>query len=221
MSTGKSRLRLSKDFIPSHYEIFLDIDIINLEYKSKVSIDMTSQKDNPKYLALNSKFLSKESKIYDFKLITRSENNNQDNYIINQLDECPKDYLETISTIYFQLKTGIKKGEKLKFKCEKKDIIKTSQEGYGLFVCFWDYKLRKLLDKKEFDINKYINNFKDKYNPTVEEIKQNINYFNSLVISLNSSPIALRELIPCFDEPCFKSTFRLTISVNKNLANSE
>ena len=53
MSADNSQLRLSKDFIPSHYEIFLDIDIINLEYKSKVSINITSQKENPKYLSLN------------------------------------------------------------------------------------------------------------------------------------------------------------------------
>ena len=220
MSVDNSQLRLSKDFIPSNYEIFLDIDIINLEYKSKVSIDITSQIENPKYLSLNSKFLSKESKIYNFKLIPFPENNNDKNYIISQLDRCPIDYTKTISSIYFKLKPGIKKGQKLNFKCEKKDKIKTSQEGYGLFACFWDHKLRKLLDEDEFDVNKYINNFKDKNNPTIEEIKQNVNYFNSLVISLNSSPIALREIIPCFDEPCFKSTFNLIISVNKIIANS-
>ena len=219
MSVDNSQLRLSKDFIPSNYEIFLDIDIINLEYKSKVSIDITSQIENPKYLSLNSKFFSKESKIYNFKLIPFPENNNDKNYIISQLDRCPIDYTKTISSIYFKLKPGIKKGQKLNFKCEKKDKIKTSQEGYGLFACFWDHKLRKLLDEDEFDVNKYINNFKDKNNPTIEEIKQNVNYFNSLVISLNSSPIALREIIPCFDEPCFKSTFNLIISVNKIIAN--
>ena len=32
--------------------------------------------------------------------------------------------------------------------------------------------------------------------------------------------MALREVIPYFDEPCFKSTYKLIISVNKNIANS-
>ena len=220
MSENESQIRLSKYFIPSHYEIYLDLDIINLSYKSKISIDITSQKDNPKYLILNSLFVSKEGKISNFKLLALSDDNKEENYIINNSDKSQNGYTQTVRSIYFELKPGIKNGQKLIFKCEKNDAIKISQEGYGLYICFWDYKLRKLLDKNEFDINKYFNNFKDKNNPTIEEIRQNMNYFSSLVITLNSSPVALRELIPCFDEPCFKSTFRLTISVNKNLANS-
>ena len=220
MSKTNKQLRLSKDFIPSHYEILLDLDIINLLYKSKTCIYIISQKDNPKYLSLNSKFISKEGKIYNYKLTSLSEND-EDNFIIKKLDECPIDEcVNTISAIYFELKQGIKKGQKLIFECEKNDEIKTTQEGYGLYICFWDYKLRKLLDKNKFDKNEYIKNFKDSKNPTPEEINQNINYFNSLVISLNSSPMGLRELIPCFDEPCFKSTFKLIISLNKNIANS-
>ena len=220
MSENESQIRLSKYFIPSHYEIYLDLDVINLSYKSKISIDITSQKDNPKYLILNSLFVSKEGKISNFKLLALSDDNKEENYIINNSDKSQNGYTQTVRSIYFELKPGIKNGQKLIFKCEKNDAIKISQEGYGLYICFWDYKLRKLLDKNEFYINKYFNNFKDKNNPTIEEIRQKMDYFNSLVITLNSSPVALRELIPCFDEPCFKSTFRLTISVNKNLANS-
>ena len=210
-----SEIRLTKDFIPFHYEIFLDIDIINLSYISKIEITIESQIDNPKYLALNSKAYSKESKISNYELI---KDNIKTNYIIDHLSFCPEDYQSTISAIYFSLKKGIKKGEKLIFKCTKNDKIKTTTEGYGLYISFWDYKLRKLLDKKIFK-NIYIS-FKDKSNPTVEEIKNNFNYFKSLVISLNSSPVGLREVFPCFDEPCFKSTFKLSISVHKNFVNS-
>ena len=32
--------------------------------------------------------------------------------------------------------------------------------------------------------------------------------------------MGLREVVPCFDEPCFKSTFKFCISVHKNFVNS-
>ena len=219
MSYKKQNIRLTKDFIPSHYEIRIDLDIINLSYISKVEIFITSQIDNPKYISLNSKFYSKQGKLTNYKLIKEGQNNSL-NYIIEKLDKSPDDYTNTISSIYFTLKEGIKKGETLIFKCEKNDEIKISTEGYGLYISFWDYKLRKLLDKKIFNKNNYISFFKDKNNPTIEEIQNNFNYFKSLVISLNSSPVGLREVIPCFDEPLFKATYKLTLSVNKNIANS-
>ena len=217
MSNNNPQIRLTKYFIPYHYEINLDLDIINLTYVSKVEIFITSQIDNPKYFSLNSKSYSKESKIINYELINV---NRKENYIIEKLDSCPENYTNTISSIYFSLKNGIKKGQNLIFKCEKKEEIKTSIEGYGLYISFWDYKLRKLLDKKEFNKNNYTKLFKDKNNPTIEEIKNNFNYFKSLVISLNSSPIGLREVIPCFDDPCFKATYKFTISVHKNFINS-
>ena len=79
-----SQIRLTKDFIPSHYEINLDIDIINLSYKSKVEIYLTSQVDNPKYLSLNSKFYSKTSKLSNYILIYENNENKKDinNFII-------------------------------------------------------------------------------------------------------------------------------------------
>ena len=212
----RQQIRLSKDFIPLHYEISLDIDIINLSYISKVEITIESQIDNPKYISLNLKSYSKESKISNYELISK---NNSQNYIKEYLSSAPEDYINTISSIYFSLKKGINKGDILYFKCEKKDDIKTTTEGYGLYISFWDYKLRKLLDKEEFK-NNIISEFKDKNNPTIEEIKKNFNYFKSLVISLNSSPIALREIIPCFDELSFKSTYKFSISVHKNFPNS-
>ena len=215
-SNQDPQIRLTKDFIPLHYEISLDIDIINLSYISKVEITIESQIDNPKYLSLNSKSYSKESKISNYKLI--SENDHY-NYIIKYLSFCPEDYTPTISSIYFSLKDGIKKGDKLIFKCEKNDKIKTSTEGFGLYISFWNYKLRKLLDKKIFK-NNIASSFKDKTNPTLKEIQDNFDYFKSLVISLNSSPVGLREIFPCFDEPSFKATYKFTISVNKNFANS-
>ena len=55
MEVQKEKLRLEKDFIPLHYDIGLDIDIINLLYISRVEIKIKSQKDNPKYLSLNLK----------------------------------------------------------------------------------------------------------------------------------------------------------------------
>ena len=218
MALSSPKIRLTKDFIPSHYEIFFDIDLINLKYISKVEITMISTIDNPKYISLNSKSFSSESKVYNYELI--KEKSNQDNYIVEYLSSCPKDYTYTISSIYFSLKEGIKKGDKLIFKCEKNDIIKRTTEGYGLYISFWDYKLRKLLDNKKFNNNTVPLLFKDENNPKMEEIKSKINYFKSLVICLNSSPVGLREVIPCFDEPSFKSTFKLKISVNKNFANS-
>ena len=211
-----NQIRLTKDFIPFHYEIKLDIDIINLSYISKVDIILESQIDNPKYIALNSKSYSSKSKISNYALISH---NNSENYIIQYLSSSPKDYTNTISSIYFSLKEGIKKGDKLIFKCVKNDNIKITTEGTGLYISFWNYKLRKLLDKKEFK-NNIISAFKDKNNPTIEEIQKNIDYFKSLVISLNSSPLGLREIIPCFDEPAFKATYRFTILVHKNFPNS-
>ena len=211
-----NELRLTKDFIPSHYEIFFDIDIINLSYVSKVEITMQSSIDNPKYISLNSISSSKENKISNYELIKYNSN---ENYIKEYLTSCPQDYHFSKSAIYFSLKEGIKKGEKLIFKCEKNDKIKTSIEGYGLYISFWDYKLRRTLDKETFK-NDIAKKLKDKYNPTIEEIQSNFNYFKSLVITLNSSPLGLREVIPCFDEPFFKSTFNLKISVHKNFVNS-
>ena len=64
-----NELRLTKDFIPSHYEIFFDIDIINLSYVSKVEITMQSSIDNPKYISLNSISSSNENKISNYELI--------------------------------------------------------------------------------------------------------------------------------------------------------
>ena len=217
MSNENDHLRLTKDFIPSHYEISLDIDIINLSYISKVEINIISQIDNPKYLALNSKSYSDNSTLINYILIKENES---ENYIIKYLPYCPSDYKKTISSVYFSLKSGIKKGEKLTFKCEKNDEIKTSIEGYGLYISFWDYKLRKLLDEKKFEKNLIKSFFKEKNNPKIEEFRNNYDFFKSLVISLNCSPIAFREIVPCFDEPIFKSTYRFTISVNKNYANS-
>ena len=214
---GDSKIRLEKDFIPLHYDINLDIDIINLTYISKVEIILESQIDNPKYLSLNSKSYSKDSIISNYKLI--SKKNLDNNFIISHLSTAPEDYTNTISSIYFSLKKDIKKGDILIFKCKKNDKIKTTNEGYGLFISFWDYKLRKLIDKKEFK-NNIISFFKDPKNPELKEINNEINYFKSLVISLNSSPVALREVIPCFDEPSFKSTFKFTISVHKNFPKS-
>ena len=211
-----NELRLTKDFIPSHYEIFFDIDIINLSYVSKVEITMQSSIDNPKYISLNSISSSNENKISNYELIKYNSN---ENYIKEYLSSCPQDYHFSKSAIYFSLKEGIKKGEKLIFKCEKNDKIKTSIEGYGLYISFWDYKLRRTLDKETFK-NDIAKKLKDKYNPTIEEIQSNFNYFKSLVITLNSSPLGLREVIPCFDEPFFKSTFNLKISVHKNFVNS-
>ena len=215
----RERIRLTKNFIPSHYEIRLDLDIINLTYISYVEIFITCQIDCPKYLSLNSKFYSKKSKLTNYQVIKEGQNNST-NYIIKKLDKCPDDHDNTISSVHFLLREGIKNREKLIFKCEKNDEIKITTEGYGLYISFWDYKLRKLLDKKTFDKNKYISFFKDKNNPSIDEIQNNFNYFKSLVISLNSSPIGLREIFPCFDEPSFKSTYKLTILVNKNIANS-
>ena len=212
-----AKLRLTKDFIPSHYDIFFDIDIINLSYTSKVEIIINSTIDNPKYISLNSISCSNESKLTNYELIKLDNNLN---YINKYLSLCPEDYHKSKSTIYFSLKEGIKKGDKLIFKCEKKDLIKTSTDGYGLYISFWDYKLRRTLDNKTFNKNNIKDKFKDKQNPTVEEIQNNFNYFKSLVITLNSSPSGLREVIPCFDEPFFKSTFKLSISVNKNFVNS-
>ncbi len=146
----RPEIRLTKDFVPLHYEIFLDIDIINLSYISKIEITIESQIDNPKYLALNSKSHSKKSEISNYELINDDTKNN---YIIDHLSFCPEDYKCTISAIYFSLKEGIKKGDKLIFKCTKNDEIKTTTEGYGLYISFWDYKLRKLLDKKIFKNN--------------------------------------------------------------------
>ena len=216
MEYSEEQLRLTKDFIPLHYEINLDIDIINLSYISKVEITIESQIDNPKYISLNLISYSKESKISNYELISK---HNSENYIIEHLSSAPKDYINTIYSIYFSLKKGIKKGDILIFKCKRNDDIKTTIEGYGLYISFWDYKLRKLLDKKEFK-NNIISEFKDKYNPTIEEIQKNFKYFKSLVISLNSSPIGLREIIPCFDEPSFKSTYKFSISIHKNFPNS-
>ena len=211
-----SKLRLTKDFIPLHYDIFFDIDIINLSYTSRVEITINSTIDNPKYISLNSISCSSESKLTNYELI-KSDNNL--NYINKYLFYCPEDYHKSKSTIYFSLKEGIKKGDKLIFKCEKNDIIKTSTNGYGIYISFWDYKLRRTLDNETFK-NNIVDKFKDKLNPTVEEIQNNFNYFKSLVITLNSSPLGLREVIPCFDEPFFKSTFKLSISVHKNFVNS-
>ena len=211
-----SELRLTKDFIPSHYDIHFDIDIINLSYTSKEEIIIHSSIDNPKYISLNSISFSKESKITNYELI---KCDNKLNYINEYLSLCPDDYHKSTSSIYFSLKEGIKKGDKLIFKCEKNDTIKTTTEGYGLYISFWDYKLRRTLDNKTFK-NDIVTKFKDKNNPTVEEIQNNFNYFKSLVITLNSSPLGLREVVPCFDEPCFKSTFKFCISVHKNFVNS-
>ena len=47
------KIRLEKDFIPLHYDINLDIDIINLSYISKVEITLESQIDNPKYFKVH------------------------------------------------------------------------------------------------------------------------------------------------------------------------
>jgi len=211
------KLRLERDFIPLHYDINLDVDIINLSYISKVEITLESLIDNPKYLSLNSKSYSKDSKISNYELI--SQKNPDNNYIISHLSSAPEDYTNTHSSIYFSLKKDIKKGDILNFKCEKNDKIKTTNEGYGLFISFWDYKLRKIIDNNEFK-NNIISSFKDPKNPELEEINKEITYFKSLVISLNSSPVALREVIPCFDEPSFKATFKFTISVHKNFAKS-
>ena len=216
MEVQKEKLRLEKDFIPLHYDIDLDIDIINLSYISKVEIKIKSQKDNPKYLSLNSKSISINSKISNYGLFIQ---NNSENYIIEHLATAPEDYTNTISSIYFLLKEGIKKDDILIFKCEKNDNIKTTKEGDGLYLSFWEQKLRHLIDRNEFK-NNIISSFKDTKNPTLEEINNNLDYFKSLVISLDSSPIALREVIPCFDDPSFKSTFKFSISVHKNFPNS-
>ena len=164
-----NELRLTKDFIPSHYEIFFDIDIINLSYISKVELTMQSSIDNPKYISLNSISSSNENKISNYELIKYNSN---ENYIKEYLSSCPQDYHFSKSAIYFSLKEGIKKGEKLIFKCEKNDKIKTSIEGYGLYISFWDYKLRRTLDKETFK-NDIAKKLKDKYNPTIEEIQSN------------------------------------------------
>ena len=58
----------------------------------------------------------------------------------------------------------------------------------GLYISFLDYKLRRTLDNKTFK-NIIVSKFKDKNNPTVEEIQNNFNYFKSLVITLNISPL--------------------------------
>ena len=95
-----NQIRLTKDFIPLHYEIKLDIDIINLSYISKVDILLESQIGNLKYIALNSKSYSSKSKISNYALISH---NNSENYIIQYLFSPPIDYTNTISSIYFSL----------------------------------------------------------------------------------------------------------------------
>ena len=82
MSKRFYNLRLNNNFIPLHYEIKVDIDIINISYTSKVDITLESQIDDPKYITLNSKSFSNNSKITNYQLISQS---NSVDYIIKYL----------------------------------------------------------------------------------------------------------------------------------------
>jgi hypothetical protein len=202
-----NKLRLSNSFIPEKYQLNFDIDINNLEYSLDMSIQIRINKLE-KHLIIHS--TQKYFKILNILIKKKLSKEDPISVIAQPAYSQSKDIKDSITpdslAIEIPSSLGVEEGDVVILRIAINGIISTKDK-YGFFLSFdpCDPLLAKLNTRDEFM----------KYWRALESFP------NNMAITCLCQPIDYRNYFPCFEEPCFKSTYVVQISIDKRFISQQ
>ena len=203
------KTRIPKIFSPIKYTISLYIDILSLEYTIEEEIKIISQSDNSPYLILNanlSYFKIISLSLQKFDIFSDEFVQISDTYLTSIPDE--DNLVEDCIYIPIPKEKTILKDDQLKLKFKIVGKI-TSLCDNGLYYSFFDDEFRELSRNE----NKFEEFWKSN-NQNINNLKKT-KILDTFTITIINAPIKFRKILPCFDEPVYKSIYSFNLILDQ------
>ena len=203
------KTRIPKIFSPIKYTISLYIDILSLNYTIEEEIKIISESDNSPYLILNahlSYFKIISLSLQKFDIFSDDFVPVSETYLTSIPDK--ENLVEDCIYIPIPKEKPILKNDQLKLKFKISGKI-TSLCDNGIYFNFFDNEFRELSRNQ----NKFEEFWKSN-NQNINNLKKT-KILDTFTITIINAPIKFRKILPCFDEPVYKSIYSFNLILDQ------